>query len=105
LWVLATLAKAIVLLQNLQDVTITLDQKDPFCYNFGIVNNKELRMKVSTMGVLGGWQTELVFADGSTALVGPVCNRCSDVWDWQRHNLFNAVDEYVLVNSDGEEIA
>jgi hypothetical protein len=70
----------------------------------GIVNNKERRMKVSTMGVLGGWQTELVFADGSTALVGPVCNRCSDVWDWQRANLFDVADEYVLVNSDGEEI-
>jgi hypothetical protein len=53
-------------------------------------------MKVSTMGVLGGWQTELQFADGSTALVGPVCNRCSDVWDWQRENLFNVVDECKL---------
>jgi hypothetical protein len=36
--------------------------------------------------------------------VGPVCNRVSDTWDWQRDNLFNAVDEYVLVNSDGVEI-
>ncbi len=53
-------------------------------------------MKVSTMGVLGGWQTELQFSDGSTALVGPVCNRCSDVWDWQRANLFDVVDQYVL---------
>jgi len=61
-------------------------------------------MKVTTMGVLGGWQTELVFADGTTAPVGPVCNRVSDTWDWQRANLFNAVDEYVLVNSDGVEI-
>jgi hypothetical protein len=62
-------------------------------------------MKVTTMSVLGGWQTELVFADGTTALVGPVCNRVSDTWDWQRSNLFNAVDEYVLVNSEGVEIA
>ena len=62
-------------------------------------------MKVTTMSVLCGWQTELVFADGTTALVGPVCNRVSDTWDWQRANLFDAVDEYVLVNSDGVEIA
>jgi hypothetical protein len=55
-------------------------------------------MKVTTMSVLGGWQTELQFADGSTALVGPVCNRCSDVWDWQRENLFNVVDEYKLAS-------
>jgi hypothetical protein len=37
--------------------------------------------------------------------VGPVCNRCTDTWDWQRANLFDVVDEYVLVNSDGVEIA
>jgi hypothetical protein len=47
----------------------------------------------------------LQFADGSVARVGPACNRCTDTWDWQRANLFNAVDEYVLVNSDGVEIA
>ena len=56
-------------------------------------------MKVSTMGVLGGWQTELVFADGSTALVGPVCNRCSDAWDWQRDNLFNVVSGYSMMEA------
>ena len=62
-------------------------------------------MKVTTISVIGGWRTELVFADGTTARVGPACNRVSDTWDWQRANLFNAVDEYVLVNSDGVEIA
>jgi hypothetical protein len=61
-------------------------------------------MKVTTMGVLGGWQTELQFSDGSFALVGPVCNRVTDTWDWQRANLFNAVNEYVLVNSNDEII-
>jgi hypothetical protein len=56
-------------------------------------------MKVSTMGVLGGWQTELVFADGSTALVGPVCNRVSDTWDWQRTNLFNVATGYTMMEA------
>ncbi len=56
-------------------------------------------MKVTTMGVLGGWQTELVFADGTTALVGPVCNRVSDTWDWQRENLFNVVKGYQLMEA------
>ncbi len=56
-------------------------------------------MKVSTMSVLGGWQTELVFRDGSTALVGPVCNRCSDVWDWQRANLFNVATGYNMMEA------
>ena len=62
-------------------------------------------MKVTTVSVIGGWQTELQFADGSVARVGPACNRCTDTWDWQRANLFDVVDEYVLVNSDGVEIA
>jgi hypothetical protein len=62
-------------------------------------------MKVTTVSVIGGWQTELQFADGSVARVGPVYNRCTDTWDWQRANLFDVVDEYVLVNSDGVEIA
>ena len=62
-------------------------------------------MKVTTISVIGGWQTKLEFADGTTDLVGPACNHVSDTWDWQRANLFDAVDEYVLVNSDGVEIA
>jgi hypothetical protein len=56
-------------------------------------------MKVTTMGVLGGWQTELVFADGTTALVGPVYNRVTDTWDWQRENLFNVVEGYQLMEA------
>jgi hypothetical protein len=62
-------------------------------------------MKVTTISVIGGWQTKLEFPDGTTVRVGPACNRVSDTWDWQRDNLFNTVDEYVLVNSDGVEIA
>ena len=62
-------------------------------------------MKVTTNSVLGGWQTALIFADGTESLVGPVCNKCSDTWEWQRANLFDLVSEYVLVNSDGKEIS
>ena len=54
-------------------------------------------MKVSTMGVLGGWQTLMEFADGSEALVGPVFCDCNSVWNWQRENLFDVVDQYALI--------
>jgi hypothetical protein len=53
-------------------------------------------MKVSTVSVIGGWQTELVFADGSTVRVGPVCNDCKDTWNWQRVNMFNVTNNYAL---------
>ena len=61
-------------------------------------------MKVTTISVIGGWQTALIFADGTESLVGPVCNKCTDTWAWQTANLFNITEDYVLVNSDGEEI-
>lgn len=54
-------------------------------------------MKVTTISVVGGWQTAVIFADGTQSLVGPVCNKCSDTWDWQRSNLFNVASEYVMV--------
>ena len=53
-------------------------------------------MKITCQSVVGGWQTLMMFANGTESLVGPVCNRCSDVWDWQRDNLFDVVDEYKL---------
>ncbi len=56
-------------------------------------------MKVSTVSVIGGWRTELQFADGMTVHVGPVCNRVSDTWDWQRANLFNVVECYKLMEA------
>lgn len=56
-------------------------------------------MKVTTVSVIGGWQTKLEFADGSVALVGPACNRVSDTWDWQRDNLFNVVECYKLMEA------
>jgi len=56
-------------------------------------------MRVTTVGVIGGWQTELQFADGSVVRVGPVCNRCSDTWDWQRDNLFNVVSGYSMMEA------
>ena len=56
-------------------------------------------MKVTTISVINGWQTKLQFADGSESLVGPVCNKCTDTWDWQRANLFNVASEYVMVKA------
>ena len=53
-------------------------------------------MKVSTVSVIGGWQTELVFADGSTVRVGPVYHSCNQVWHWQRVNMFNVTNNYAL---------
>lgn len=61
-------------------------------------------MKVTTISVINGWQTKLQFADGSESLVGPAYNRVTDTWAWQNANLFNVTEDYVLVNSDGEEI-
>lgn len=56
-------------------------------------------MKVTTISVVGGWQTALIFADGTESLIGPVYNKCSDTWDWQKANLFNVASEYVMVKA------
>jgi hypothetical protein len=56
-------------------------------------------MKVTTISIVGGWRTELQFDDGTTVRVGPVCNRVSDTWDWQRENLFNVVEGYQLMEA------
>jgi hypothetical protein len=53
-------------------------------------------MKISVKSVVGGWQTLFIFADGTESLAGPVFNKTTDAWDWQRANLFNVASEYVL---------
>jgi hypothetical protein len=53
-------------------------------------------MKITCQSVVGGWQTVMMFADGTESLVGPVFNRTTDLWLWQRANLFDVVDEYKL---------
>ncbi len=44
-------------------------------------------MKFSSLSVLGGWQTQVEFLDGTTTTVGPVFNDCLALWAWQRVNL------------------
>ena len=53
-------------------------------------------MKISCVNVPGGWQTVVYTADGGEYLFGPVYNRVTDLWTWQRSNLFNVVDGYVM---------
>jgi len=53
-------------------------------------------MEISCANVPGGWQTVVYTADGEKYPFGPVYNRVTDLWDWQRSNLFNAVDGYVM---------
>jgi len=55
------------------------------------------KMKITCISVPGGWQTQVCFADGGEWPLGPVYNRVSELWDWQRENLFNVVSEYKLM--------
>ena len=52
-------------------------------------------MKITCANVPGGWQTEVLTPDG-VWLFGPVYNCVQDLWAWQRANLFNAVEGYVM---------
>ena len=52
-------------------------------------------MKISCANVPGGWQTEVLTPDG-VWLFGPVYNRVQDLWAWQRANLLDAVEGYVM---------
>jgi hypothetical protein len=56
-------------------------------------------MKISCLSVVGGWQTVVCFADGAEWPLGPVFNRVSDLWDWQRENLFNVATGYKLMEA------
>lgn len=38
--------------------------------------------------VAGGWQTAVRTPDGRDWPFGPVMNNVTDLWDWQRNNLF-----------------
>ncbi len=54
-------------------------------------------MKISCANVVGGWVTIMYAADGKEYTFGPVYNKISDLWDWQRKNLYDVVDGYKLV--------
>jgi len=42
-------------------------------------------IEVNCKSVLGGWQTQVVC---SGYLFGPVFNKITDLWEWQRVNLY-----------------
>jgi hypothetical protein len=54
-------------------------------------------MKISCANVVGGWVTIMIPTDGKEYTFGPVYNKISDLWDWQRKNLYDVVDGYKLV--------
>lgn len=54
-------------------------------------------MRITCTNVMNGWQTVVRTEDGQNWPFGPVFNRVSDLWDWQRKNLYNCVEGYVLM--------
>lgn len=54
-------------------------------------------MEISCLSVPGGWQTRVYTADGNDWLFGPVFNKVTDLWDWQRANLYNVATGYKLM--------
>ena len=58
---------------------------------FGVLN-----MKISCVNVPGGWQTVVYTADDNEYPFGPVYNSITDLWSWQRANLFDVVEGYVM---------
>ena len=66
-----------------------VDKGSKTCYNMGIVNNKERTMKYACWSVVGGWVTASVNAEGEPIeFIGPVFNSITDLWKWQRDNLY-----------------
>lgn len=50
---------------------------------------KERTMKYACWSVVGGWVTALVGSDGEPSeFIGPVFNSITDLWKWQRANLY-----------------
>ena len=46
-------------------------------------------MKYQCYSVVGGWQTVQLDSDGEPKdFIGPVFNKISDLWAWQRANLY-----------------
>lgn len=54
-------------------------------------------MEISCANVPGGWQTVVYTADSGKYPFGPVYNRVTDLWDWQRANLFDVAQGYRLM--------
>ncbi len=56
-------------------------------------------MEISCISVPGGWQTLVYTTDGGEYPFGPVFNKVTDLWDWQRANLFNVATGYKLMEA------
>ena len=41
----------------------------------------------------------MIPTDGVEYTFGPVYNKISDLWDWQRRNLFDAVEGYRMITA------
>ena len=54
-------------------------------------------MEISCANVPGGWQTVVYTTDNGQYLFGPVYNRVTDLWNWQRANLFDVAQGYRLM--------
>ena len=55
-------------------------------------------MQITCISVPGGWQTMVyLFNDKKAYPFGPVFNKTTDLWDWQRANLFDVVQGYRLM--------
>ena len=49
-------------------------------------------MKYACWSVVGGWVTALVGSDGEPSeFIGPVFNSITDLWKWQRDNLYTEI--------------
>ena len=56
------------------------------------------KMEITCISVPGGWQTMVyLFNDKKAYPFGPVFNKVTDLWGWQRANLFDVVDGYKLM--------
>ena len=68
---------------------LTVDKGIDSCYTVTTVNNKERTMKYACWSVVGGWVTARTDSEGNVAeFIGPVFNRITDLWKWQRANLY-----------------
>lgn len=54
-------------------------------------------MEISCANVPGGWQTVVYTNDNGEYTFGPVFNKVTDLWSWQRANLFDVAQGYRLM--------
>lgn len=47
-------------------------------------------MDLECVSVLGGWQTGI---KGTSVLFGPVYNKVTDLWQWQRDHIYTPLRE------------